>query len=729
MIRDVLSEAIAMHQAGHLNSAVGLYQQVLAQEQHNPEALNLLGVLHLQRGENARAAEAIGLAVTFRPDAPNYHVNLAEAYRRQGQFERAATSCRLALQLSPDHPEALSNLGLALQGLGRPAEAAEQFHRALLLRPDFTAAHSNLGMVLRELGQREEALRHFRRAVELSPENALARSNLGQCLLDSGRIEEALPHCQEAARLEPGLAPMHHNLGNTLRALDRFSEARSAYLEAFRLDPSLARSAAHLGQMLRKSGELDAALTWLKRAAELEPRVATHWEELAELHDQREEFSEAIPCLERVLELKPKRASAHNHLGRMLQKQERSAEAAEHYRAALRLRPRSAVSHLHLAWLHQELGELAEAEAACREAIRLQPTFHLPHARLGILLRGRLPEADLAALEQRLDDPKLLESTRSRLLFALAYVLDERGDYARAALCLREANALALGLAPRRRKRAYDPAEHERFVEHLIQSFPQEWFTRLAGAGFPTRRPVFVFGLPRSGTTLVEQILASHRRVHGGGELRLVRQTFDAIPIAMGRAMPPMDCLPHIDAVTIRRLAERHDERMRSLAANGADRIVDKMPENYIFLGLLAVLFPQAVFIHCRRDQRDVALSCWQTDFHAIPWAHDTGHIAHRILQYNRLMEHWRTVLPVSMHEVDYEEVVSDLEGTTRRLLATCGLEWDPACLEFHRTSRPVRTASVTQVRRPIYTSSVGRWKNYALALDDLFAAIPPDSR
>jgi hypothetical protein len=163
------------------------------------------------------------------------------------------------------------------------------------------------------------------------------------------------------------------------------------------------------------------------------------------------------------------------------------------------------------------------------------------------------------------------------------------------------------------------------------------------------------------------------------------------------------------------------------LAGDRPERIVDKMPDNYVFLGLLAVLFPRATFIHCRRDLRDVAVSCWMTDFHGIRWANDMDQIAGRFQQYRRLMDHWREVLPVPMLDIDYEETVADLEGMARRLLDWCGLAWEPACLRFHETQRPIRTASVTQVRQPIYKGSVGRWRNYERELAKLFMKLPKD--
>ena len=235
---------------------------------------------------------------------------------------------------------------------------------------------------------------------------------------------------------------------------------------------------------------------------------------------------------------------------------------------------------------------------------------------------------------------------------------------------------------------------------------------------------MFIVGLPRSGTTLIEQVLASHSRVHGAGELLVARQTFDAVPRATGREFHPIECVRYLDGSSIRRLAEGYLEQVSSLTGDLADRVTDKMPDNYLYLGFLSMLFPHALLIECRRDLRDVALSCWMTDFRSVLWANDKAQIASRIHQYERLMDHWRAVLPSPIHEVHYEEAVSDLENTARRLVKTCGLEWEPACLEPHRAKRAVRSASLVQVRRPVYRNSVGRWKHYETELADLFAAL-----
>lgn len=745
-----LSTALDLHRAGQLSAAAHLYQQILSAEADNPEALHLLGVLRQQQGDSARAVELIGRAVALEPSVPAFHANLAEAYRTQGQLERAAGCCRTALQLFPDYPEALHNLGIVLHGLGRPAEAIESLRRALELEPAFAAAHNALGMSLREIGDVDEALAHFRQAVALQADYAPARTNLGLMLLDRDQKEEALAHCQEAARLQPNVAAMHHNLGNALRLLERPVDARAAYLEALRLDPNLSRSQAHLGLVLQKEGKLDDALPWLKRAAELEPENADFWTWLADLHDQREDNLEALRAWEKVVSLAPDRAEAHGALGWALQEEGRLREAEEQFLVAQKLDPQAGGPHVSLGGLHEERGELDRAEAAFREALRVQPSFPIPYARLATLLRGKLPEADRAALEQRLADQELAPVTRARLMFGLAHVLDAYGDFAQAAEFSRQANALALEQAKGRRD--YDPARHEDFVGKLLQAFDSTFFERSAGNGYDSRRPVFVFGLPRSGTTLVEQILSSHPRVFAAGELTLARRSFNSIPAMMGESAPPIECVNRLQADTLRRLAEQHEGWLKeymmgkpptnvggspqnggSLQDAGSPqewapapgRIVDKMPDNYMYLGLLASMFPRAAFIHCRRDLRDVAVSCWMTDFRSIRWANDPVHIAGRIRQYQRLMDHWRSVLPIPMCEVNYEDTVADLEKVARRLLAECGLEWDPACLEFYRSKRNVRTASVTQVRQPIYRQSVARWKNYEGELGELFAALP----
>ncbi len=729
--KDLFAQAVELHNAGRLDVAFATFAKVVAREPANPQAIHWMGYIHNQRGEYERAIELLKQAIVERPSTPSFHLTLAESFRNLGQLKRAVGCCRTALRLYPDYPEALCTLGLSIHALGRPGEAVDYFRRAIELRPDFAQAHRDLAMVLRELGQHDLALEHLRSAVEMAPRYAAARTGLSLVLLDRGQPDEALIHSQEAVRLQPDLAIHHHNLGNVLQRLERWHEARGAYLEALRLDPDLAHSHLQIGMTLKVDGQLAEAAPWFKQAIDLNPENAWFWEQLGDLEMERQEHGAAILCWERAIDLSTnERPGPHISLGWSLQEEGRLEEAVEHYRTALRLQPEAVMAYINLGGIHEELGEAAAAEAAYRTAARIQPDFGLAYARLGTQLRGNLPDAEIVAIEDRLADPELNPSTRARLLFAFCLVLDGRGEYARAAECSRRANALNMELA--RTARGYKPDLHVQYVESVMRGFTPDLVEQLSGAGSEDVRPVFVFGLPRSGTTLVEQVLASHSRVFGAGELKFARQSFDAIPAVLESPVTALESISRLTPQAIEQLAKQHLHRLENLVkTRPAERIVDKMPDNYIYLGLLAAIFPRAVFIHCRRDLRDVALSCWTTDFRPenIPWASEPSYIGSRFEQYVRLMDHWRSVLPARIHEVNYEEAVGDIEGTVRYLLNACGLDYEPGCLEFHRTQRRVKTASLVQVRQPVYTRSVGRWRNYETELGDLFRTLPPVER
>ncbi len=643
-----------------------------------------------------------------------------------GQLASAAELYETLLAQEPENAEALHLLGMLRHQQGAHAGALELIGRAIALQPNSVVFQSRLAEVYRALGQFDEALAGFRRAADLDPAYAPARINLGRMLLARGQAAEALPHLQAAVQLQPHVAELRRNLGNALHGLGWLAEAQAAYLDALRIDPNLAMAEANLALVAQEQGQLDEALAGLQRAVELQPTVAIFWEQLAELRELRGDLVEAARCWEHASAIVPHGSRGHVAVGRALQKRGRTDEAAEQFRAALRIEPNLSEAYEHLGKLHQQLGEVEQAEAALRAAIRLRPSAANAHVALAMLLRGKLPLADLELLRQRIADPRTDDEPRAHLMFALANVLDAGGQFAEAADALRRAHALALDRA-RRSGRAYVPADHERFVDAVLAAFGPKFFAQVAGGGNPTRRPVFVFGLPRSGTSLVEQILASHPSVYGAGELIVVPQTFAAVPTVLGRPEQPLDCMPQLDAAAIARLATRHLEALRAIDGGRAERIVDKAPSTYQFLGFLRALFPNAALIHCRRNLRDVAVSCWITDFEHVSWSHDPEHIATHFRQYRRVMDHWRGVLPGVIHDVEYEATVADVEAVARRLVAACDLAWDPVCLEFYRTRRPVRTSSAGQVRQPIYRQSVERWKHYERELADLFAQLPGD--
>ena len=716
---DDLTIALEHHQAGRLAEATRIYQQLLTVNPNHADALHLLGVAAYQKGQAAEAVTLISRAIVVNARVAAYHSNLGEAYRAQGQYDKAAACFRTALRLQPPYAEACSNLGLTLMAQGQLDEAIEQFRLAIQISPRFGMAHNNLGNALRLKGDVQQAVVHFRQAIAVEPTLAEAHSNLGQMLTEQDQLQEALELCREAVRLRPDLAEAHNNLGNVLRALDQLDEAKQCYQQALALNPHLAMSYNNMGQALQQEGKFDEAKAWYQQALEREPTSARFYTNLASAFEAEERYAEARTHYETALQCDPEYAEAHGGLASVLHAEGDYAGAERHFREAVRLKPWAAGLHAGLGTVLEELGQFDAALACWREALRHAPEHAGALCAMATMLKAKLPKEDRGRMEHLVADPKRTEGYRSVMHYGLAQIYDAEGQFDQAALHLREANALRKA-GQERQGKAYRPEEHERFVERLIALTGADFFAKARGGGLESQRPIFIVGMPRSGTTLTEQILASHSQVFGAGELRLARRAFESLPQLVNRRDPPVECLAYLDRTAVRRLAQHYLDGVSNLDAQ-APRVADKMPDNYLYLGLLAVIFPRARFIHTRRDLRDVAVSCWMTNFKEIRWACDPDHIAHRVRLYRRLMEHWQQALPVSVLHIDYEDTVADLEGVARRLVQWCGLEWEPECLAFHETRRPVRTASVTQVRQPIYTRSVQRWRHYEKDLGSLF--------
>jgi tetratricopeptide (TPR) repeat protein len=720
-MQDTLRLALAHHERGLLGRAALLYRQILAVQPNHAEVLHLLGIAVHQQGNHAQAAELIGRAIRYNSGAAIYHANLAEIYRALGQRELAVQCCRTALRLEPTNATAANNLGNLLLEQGVLEAAAEQFRLALSLRPSFALASNNLGTVFRLRGDGEEALSHFRRAVQLDPALALAHSNLGQILLERKQLEEALEHCQAAVRLQPNLAEAHGNLGNVLRELGRLDQAKACYAEGLRLNPKLAMLHGNMGQALQEEGQYQEAFACYICSLQIEPKMARLHCNLGNLLAELEQFDDAALRYKMALRLDSNYAEAFDGLGCVRREQDRHEEAQECFRAALRLKPELASAHVNLGAVYEEQGDFALAESCYRSAVGNDPRHAGAWSQLAFLLRDKLPEEDLEKMRSLLRDPDVTDGRRALLDSGLAHVLDGRKEYSDAAQHALRANGLTLARR-KLRGQAYDPVAHSQFVDRVLATFTQDYFERVRGFGADSERPVFIVGLPRSGTTLTEQVLATHSQVFGAGEQYFGRADFEMLANGRGEANA-FEKLACLDAATVQRLAAAHLERLRILN-DTALRVVDKLPDNYLYLGLLATLFPKARFIHCRRDLRDVAVSCWMTNFRHVRWASDPEHLAARFRDYQRLIDHWREMLPVPILEVDYEETVADLVGVAQRLIAWCGLEWEPACAAFHEAKHPVRTASVVQVRRPVHTGSVARWKNYEASLGPLFAKL-----
>jgi len=717
--RELLQMALARHRAGNLDHAASVYRLILAGQPDHPDALHYLGVVEYQRGDYAQAVELIGRAAATRPNDPACHCNLAEAYCGLGRFEEAEACCRRALALRPEYPEALLNLAVVLFRRRRFDEAEEACRAALKLREDFAAAALTLADILRERWRIAESLSMYRRALELNANLWAAHANCGLLMVQRGEMDEGLLHCRKAVELAPAVVLPRQNLGRVLLEYGRIDEAMDALGEALKLDPNSAGLCMAIGTAWFELADYVEAQRWFARALELDPELTEARCCLGDVMLERGDQGGAAEVYAAVIEKEPERVEALAGLARARLDQGDVDGSVACYRESLRLRPEAAGLHAALGHTLSTAGDLAGAVDCQRQAIARNPDCVAAYAGLLTTLGGKTADDDIARAEELLTRPWMTENRRASLHFGLAQAYDGRADWTRAARHMVQANQLKSDHL-NAREMGYDPAAYAGHVDRLIEAFTPAFFERVRGLGVESARPVFIVGLPRSGTTLTEQILASHRQVFGAGERPFASQAILRLPQVLGRHDDPLTCVPLADGPTLEALANWHLDQLRQLDGGRADRIVDKMPDNFHLLGFLAAVFPRARFIHCRRDVRDVALSCWITNFSQIRWAFDLEHIAHRVLQYQRVMSHWRQVLPVPLLEVDYEELTADQEGVSRRLVAWLGLEWDENCLNFHRTERLVRTASVAQVRQPIYRRSVARWKHYEAMLKPL---------
>ena len=604
------------------------------------------------------------------------------ALERAGRASEAAEQYGWALRQDPDCIEALIQLGRLRIGAGRAEEALALLQRATKAGPRIAAAHQTLGAVLFELRRFDEALASFEQVAMLHPANPEAHISRGDCLAELGRGEEALACYDAAIAMRPGLAEAHNNRGNVLRRMGRLDEAATAYRQAMILQPRSPGHAYNCASTLYAAGR---------------PR-------------------EALAAYDAVIALDPGFAPAHFGRGAALMALEDSEGALASYGRAAQIRPAHAEAWAQVAQTLGVLGRSAEAAAAADRALAVDRTNADAW-----YVRARLKsfgpdDPDLERMEAALAEADARHAGGEDLLnleFALGKAWLEAGDPERAFAHLERGNGLQRSMVE------FDLGEHLAMMEAMAGVFDAETIGRLGGAGHSSERPVFIIGMPRSGTTLIEQILASHPLVHGAGELPLMSQLAGRLPGAgagLAEALSP-------DSLTA--LGAEYDRRVAALAPRAA-RITDKMPGNFLFAGLIRLMLPGARIIHCLRDPLDTCLSCYETKFSkGNRFAYDQRELGLYYRGYERLMAHWRTVLPANgFTEVRYEDVVADLEGQARRLVDFCGLDWDEACLEFHQTRREVWTASANQVRRPLYRSSVRRAPANAAHLSPLIEAL-----
>jgi tetratricopeptide (TPR) repeat protein len=532
----------------------------------------------------------------------------------------------------------------------------------------------------------------------------------GMQLAHMGRLADALPYLERANLAAPADIPLLHAVASLLQSMDRAPEAIARYQCAAALLPENAEVLAGWARALRLVGEHKQAAIILERALGLDPKFADEGGLLDMLLSEIDDPDTACEILKPLALRHPENARVLLQYAKSLAAAEFMREAQDAYERYLVLRPLDPLPHVELARLAANHGDSVRALGHVQSALAIAPDYPPALWERSDIESGQLDAATLKhvqELAQSEQDPWRL----APLLDVLARHYDRVDEYAAAATYTARANSLLAQRVPPQQR--YVPAQRERETDVTIANLTAEVFHHLRDAGSADRRPVFVMGMPRSGTTLLQQMLVSHPSVVSVGEQTFASMSFRRALIAAGNVM--MKDAPH---AAIRDAANWHlevlEDRMRRLELDGdAERIIDKLPDNYMFAGWLSIAFPNAAIVHCLRDPRDVALSCWRTRFSRITWSLDLGNIAHRIEQHRRLMRHWRATIGDRLTEVRYERLVANPETELRRTLAAMGLDWHPDVLAFAERKGFVRSASQHQVREPLHTRGVERWRNY----------------
>jgi tetratricopeptide (TPR) repeat protein len=677
----------SQHQAaGKLQEAEQLLRKVLQVQPENVYALHLLGCIAHQAQQPAIAIKLIERAIELQPDNGLFLRNVAEMYRQQGDTQTAINKGIKAIALDPDSATALSNLGIAYFDLKDYPQAIDYQQRALKIDPQLVTALNNLGSIYRAQKNTSLSIDYYQRAIASNPNHAETLNNLGAVYTEQSDPELGLELLSKAVQLNPRYAEAQRNLGTCYLMLEKLPEAQTAFNNALTLKADF--SEALLG--------------------------------LASIEQEVKNYAKAQQLIEKTIAIDNNSSTSHIQLAGLLNIMGYPDRAKASYQQALTLEPDSTTAMVGLAQVLTEQGEIKDAEQWLHQALELDPEALAPRISLAQLKKVAVGDKNFISL---IDEAKKIdENSKTKAIglnFALGKCHDDIGEYQQGFSHFMKACQL------KRQKINYSQSDNTLATLNIISNFNDELISQLSGHGNPSSKPIFVLGMPRSGTTLTEQIIASHPDCYGAGELADLGNLINAIGTANNaNAHYPQN----ITEIKPEQLASLGQQYVNGLSTRKPDakHITDKMPSNYFFLGMIHLMLPNAKIIHVKRNPIDTCISNFSKLFkHGQHFSYDLKELGLYYRDYHNLMNHWRTVLPEgTFYEISYEKLVENTESEARALINYCGLPWDENCLQFHNHTRSVRTASVTQVRQPIYKSSVQRWRHYEEYIQPLLSAL-----
>jgi tetratricopeptide (TPR) repeat protein len=678
LLNNKINSIIEQYSSGHITEALDTVKDLIIQNPNESLLHNIGGVCYKATGQLEMAVKFFETAIAIKSDFADAHFNLGLTLHELNQLDAAVRSYNQVLAIQTNYAKAHNNLGIIYRGLGKTDDAVMSYKQAVAIEQNYAEAHLNLGNILNELGELDDAIKSYEYALDLQPDFLEAHNNLGNIFNELGQLDLAVKCYSKAIAINLEYAEAHNNLGITLDELGEFDEAIKSYEKAITISPKYAEAHNNLGITLNRLGE----------------------------------FQKAINCYEQALAINSNYDEAHFNLGNTLYTYGQTDKALNSFNKALLINPDYADAHNNIGNIYQELGNQDKAFNCYIKALVIQPDNAQVHRNLSTLKQYKEGDTQFTHMQSLLSTNDLSDSGRINLCFALAKAYEDLGQIDNLFTVLNEGNKL------RKQELNYsiskDLSNHSLFRKIFMSSFKiMPNYEPLA------INPIFIVGMPRSGTSLVEQIISSHHKVHGAGELSALDNLI--VPI-MNNYLSNNGALSEKTILSVRL---KYINLLSNL--NVSEKfITDKTPTNFENIGFILKAFPEAKIIHLKRDAMAVCWSNYQRyfDTDAIGFQYDMEDLARFYISYSELMNFWHEQFPSQIYDINYEFLTTNQEEETRKLLAYCELEWDENCLNFHKNKRTVKTASSLQVKEKIYQGSSEAWKKYESHLKPLTHAL-----
>ena len=647
--------------------------------------------------------------------------NNAASLLEKGNVELAEKQLAEILGRFPEEPNALRLSGVSALQQNKPEIALIPLQKAIKAAPDFAKAHQDLSNTWAQLGDLKKAEICLKKSLEIDGSNFSGWKDLGDLLADQGKNEESDRAYKNALASDK----KYKELQNAMMLVQKgqLGEAEKIYRQLLAEDPENVDALRLLALLASRSGALDQGIAMLRKCTEVAPDYALAWENLAKLYRQKddpESIKMASYCFKKATELRPDWAEGWAGLGTMQTRSSQHEEGISSYKKSIDLKINQPRVHLSLGHIYKTTGEPEKSITSYKDAIKYDPGFGEAYWSLANLKTYEFTDLEIREMQKQIDAKDLNERERVHFLFALGKALEDAKDFKQSFKYYHDGNELNRG------RSTYDPKAIEALTQRLITFFDASLFSSTEGSGYDAKDPIFIVGLPRSGSTLIEQILSSHSSVEGTMELPNMMNTARK----MGNSTKDQTAYPEVisemPTSDLSFLGKSYIEDTKFLRS-GLPFFIDKMPNNFSHVGLIKLILPNAKIIDARRNPLDTCFSCYKQLFaRGQVFTYDLPELARYYINYVKLMDHWDETLPGFVYRVNYEQMISDQEEETRKVLNFCDLDFEDQTLEFYNTKRAVKTASSEQVRQPIYKKGLDHWKNFEDDLSVLKKSLEP---